>query len=137
MRKRRFCSQACSGAFFSGDGHPAWRGGITPIRQRLFNSPAYRAWRGDVLARDRGRCRWCEADGRRTYRPLEIHHIVPVSIAPTEIFNAANGITLCKPHHDQTRGKEDVFALFLASILGEALVASPQANRPDRVRRSA
>lgn len=132
VARRRFCSRACCGQFHSGAMAPAWRGGVTPARKAAFNSPGYRAWRSAVLARDGGRCRWCDSEGVRTYRPLEVHHIVPVSSDPGRIFDVSNGIALCKEHHDLTRGREEHHADRLAALVGVALTTTPTSSNPTR-----
>lgn len=132
-RIRRFCSSRCAGAFFSGPNAPAWRGGITMGRKQLFNTAAYREWRAAVLTRDGGRCRWCDSEGQWTYHRLELHHIVPVSAAPEAIFEVANGITLCKQHHNLTRGRESVYADMLAGLLGTPLITDARSSNPKRL----
>jgi hypothetical protein len=132
--RRKFCSQRCAGAFYSASAHPGWRGGITPARKQLFNTSEYRVWRQAVLERDRGRCRWCESEGVVTYRPLEIHHIVPVSADVALVFAVTNGIALCKPHHDVTRGVEDIYARQLAQLIDAPLVTRPASSLATRRR---
>jgi endogenous inhibitor of DNA gyrase (YacG/DUF329 family) len=132
VRARTVCSRKCHGIHNGGENHYNWRGGGTH-RQRMFNSTEYKAWRRAVLERDGGRCRWCDDEGVRCYQRLEVHHIIPVASAPERALDADNAITLCRSHHNQTRGREHEFAEFFAGLLGAALVAPPAPNRKDRV----
>ncbi len=132
MRKRRFCSSACFGANKSGPNSPAWRGGISSARIKLQNSPEYKEWRRAVVLRDRGRCRQCDAMGVRTYRSLEVHHVIPVAADWSLALEIDNGITLCHEHHVATLGRENQSAEYFAALLGLPLIALPSANRKDR-----
>ena len=133
---RKFCSPPCSAAFNSGPRHPHFRGGHTMFRQTLKRR-AYDKWRMRVLIRDGGRCRWCDSEGKRTYRELEVHHIVPVSTFPDGALVETNAITLCIPHHDSINGREHEYAQFFADLLQVPLGAPAQPNRKDRVPLSA
>lgn len=130
MRRRTFCSQKCFGTYFSGNRCPAWNGGHSREGRREFNSASYRFWRSSVLERDGGKCRWCDSEGIRTYRNLEIHHIIPVAAHPDGALEIANGVTLCKPHHILTMGREEVYAENLAEIIGHPLRTSPVTSNP-------
>jgi hypothetical protein len=75
-----------------------WRGGMTSVRQKIYNSGEYRAWRTAVFERDNYTCVWCGVRGGR----LEADHIKPFSVFPALRFEVANGRTLCKPCHQKT-----------------------------------
>lgn len=132
LRRRRFCSMTCFGHHHAGQGHPFWRGGTTTQRQAVFNSAEYREWAAAVRARDGGRCRSCDASGRRNSSRIELHHIIPFSISQDLAFAVDNGITLCREHHNKTRGREHEFAAVFALLIGAPLLADPSPNRKDR-----
>ena len=43
-------------------------------------------------------CEWCGRKGTLVNR-LEVHHIIPVSVAPDHVRDATNMITLCRRCH--------------------------------------
>ena len=88
-----------------GDKNWAWKGGITPIKKRMRHWLAYKAWRRLVFERDNYTCReCCQYSGY-----LEVHHIIPVKQTFSRMFEINNGITLCRPCHVKTMGKEKLF----------------------------
>ncbi len=129
--RRRFCSSACMGKYYSGENCPRFKGGSS-WRQQEFNSNNYKEWRIKTLKRDNGKCRWCDVEGKKTFTNLEIHHIIPVSIEKEGMYFIENAITLCKKHHNLTRGRENEYALFLSSIINQKLITTPTANRLDK-----
>lgn len=82
----------------SGENHHAWKGGITPINEKIRKSLEYKKWRQSIYERDDYTCQLCGARG------VEIHadHIKSFSRYPKERFNIDNGRTLCKPCHLKT-----------------------------------
>lgn len=132
MRRRKFCSQKCFGAYFSGDRAPSWNGGHSKDGRREFGSQGYKNWKLSVLSRDGGKCRWCDSEDVRTYHDLEIHHIIPFSLFPDGALDINNGITLCKAHHALTKGREDIYAERLAKIIGESLRTEPVTSNPSK-----
>lgn len=73
----KFCSYKCSVGFkgkngvwnkgikrpeFSGEKHPNWRGGITPINKAIRTSLEYKLWRTAVFERDNYTCVWCKKE---------------------------------------------------------------------------
>lgn len=81
-----------------GEKNPAWRGGITPINQKVRNSKEYALWRRSVFQRDGHQCVWCGAKEVR----LEADHIKPFALFPELRFAIDNGRTLCSPCHKKT-----------------------------------
>lgn len=79
---------------------PNWTGGMTPFRQRVYASSEWQQFVRAIRKRDPV-CRLCGAA-----KPLEIHHIDPISQAPLLIMFLGNALRLCKPCHKQLRGKE-------------------------------
>lgn len=116
IKRRKFCSRKCAG--FSKR--------IESYRDTRPNNYRYREWRIAVLKRDGGRCRWCDLEGIKTYKNLEIHHIIPVSIAPEKQYEVSNGITLCHEHHRLIYGKEQEYSELLANIINNPLITRPE-----------
>lgn len=83
---------------FAGDKNPKWKGGITPLNEKIRKSREYALWRTAVFMRDDYTCQECKARGVK----LEADHIKPFSLYPELRFAIDNGRTLCKPCHRQT-----------------------------------
>ena len=75
-----------------------WKGGITPINEKLRKSLEYKLWREAVYKRDEWTCVWCEKKGGR----LNADHIKPFSLYPELRFALDNGRTLCVECHRTT-----------------------------------
>lgn len=87
-----------------GELHPNWKGGITPIRTKIWRSPEYKKWRESVFERDNYTCQECDAkngEGKTVY--FEAHHIKSFADYPELIFEVGNGITLCLDCHNKTK----------------------------------
>lgn len=84
-----------------GKNNSSWKGGITPINQKIRNSKEYKLWRTAVLERDGYTCIWCGARGS-IERYLHVDHIKPFSLFPELRFAIDNGRTLCKDCHEKT-----------------------------------
>ena len=72
-----------------------WKGGITELNSIIRNSPKYRDWRLEVLAKDFYTCQGCLGRGGK----LETHHIENFSSNRKLRFETSNGITLCYVCH--------------------------------------
>lgn len=81
-----------------GEAHYAWKGGITPIYERIRKSLEYRLWREAVFKRDNWTCVWCGKRGG----VLHSDHIKPFSLYPALRFAIDNGRTLCMDCHKKT-----------------------------------
>jgi 5-methylcytosine-specific restriction endonuclease McrA len=81
---------------------------------RNYNDPQYKAFRAAVRRRDKYKCQYpgCECKSK-----LKVHHIRRWSDAPLLRFNADNGITLCRTHHDRITGNEDLYIRVFAQIV--------------------
>lgn len=92
-----------------------WKGGITPIYQRIRHSEKYIQWRQSIFIRDNFTCKCGQVGGA-----LNAHHIKPFHVLIEEIkrylplidlfeaamlyvplWNINNGITMCKTCHDK------------------------------------
>ena len=83
-----------------GDKNPSWKGGITPIRTKIWRSKKYSQWRQSVFKRDNYTCQKCKIRG--SY--LEAHHIKQFAYYPNLRFDIDNGATLCRNCHNLTKG---------------------------------
>lgn len=81
----------------SGEKHWNWKGGITPINQKLRKSEQYDQWRDAVYKRDNYTCVECGAQG-----DLQADHIKQFAFYPELRFDVSNGRTLCIPCHKKT-----------------------------------
>ena len=77
---------------------PNWRGGITPINEKIRKSIEYKLWRKSVFERDDYTCVWCGQKGGK----LNADHIKPFAYFPELRFAIDNGRTLCIDCHKKT-----------------------------------
>jgi len=112
----RFCSNRCRGVWLrksaQGEGNPNWRGGVSPLRQRIRSLYKMERWSRAVRERDNFTCQWCG----RTDRPLVADHIkqcatildeynvqsVEEALGLDELWDIMNGRTLCRECHRNT-----------------------------------
>ncbi len=97
-----------------GEKHWYWKGGISPLRNRLEDTFAYKQWRKEVFERDNYTCQDCGKRGGN----LEAHHIKPFLTILKEIdksvknkfqyalqynilWDVSNGITYCIKCHSK------------------------------------
>lgn len=78
--------------------HNRWRGGISPINQKIRRSLEYRIWREAVFKRDNYTCRFCGKRGGT----IHADHIKQFAYYPELRFAIDNGRTLCKACHLST-----------------------------------
>lgn len=90
-----------------------WKGGITPLRKRIYSLFEWKKWRSDIFERDNWTCQTC---GKRGCY-LEAHHIkefnkiieefniinIDSAIKCKELWNINNGVCLCKECHNLTK----------------------------------
>lgn len=75
-----------------------WKGGVSPINERLRKSKEYKLWRVAVFERDDYTCQECGIKGGE----LHADHIKPFAFYPQLRFAIDNGRTLCVNCHRQT-----------------------------------
>jgi hypothetical protein len=86
-----------------GENHPGWKGGITPINQKIRTSLEYKLWRKSVFERDNYTCVWCgKKNGKGIAVYLHADHIKPFALYPELRFAIDNGRTLCRECHITT-----------------------------------
>ena len=81
---------------------------------RNFQEPLYKKWRQEVYSRDNYRCQW---PGCESKLKLNAHHIKKWSEYPGLRYLTANGITLCKKHHDMIKNMESDYELFFMKLV--------------------
>lgn len=133
IARRKYCSRSCQGLALSGVNAHNWRGGSSRRRSEQGRSSDYKRFRVRVLTRDGGSCRWCDSEGTRAYRRLEVHHIIPVGVRPDLTLDDGNAISLCRKHHDRTRSREHEYAGMFAALIGEPLRMLPVCNRAEKM----
>lgn len=95
-----------------GSKHHAWRGGVTPLRIKIYQLAETKIWRTHIFQRDEYTCQECRVVGSE----LNADHIIPFSViiqthniktiedavACEFLWDIRNGRTLCVPCHQKT-----------------------------------
>lgn len=106
-KKRGPCSESTrkkmSASHPKGPLHPNWKGGITPLIQKIRRSYAYSLWRSSVFARDYRVCQICF---KITNQKLVAHHLKSFSEFPELRFATDNGMTLHRGCHNKIHAAE-------------------------------
>ena len=125
----KYCSKKCSSVAnrgvifctktlfkkgqFSGDKHPNWKGGITPLRRKIRNLDLYANWRASIFQRDNYTCKLCGKTKcllHADHYPLSFSKIlnennildINKAINCQKFWNIDNGRTLCIACHAKT-----------------------------------
>lgn len=77
----------------------SWKGGVTPINNRIRRSLNMRLWRTAIFMRDDYTCVSCHQRGGR----LHADHVKPFALYPNLRFKLSNGRTLCVKCHKRTK----------------------------------
>lgn len=85
------CRPACNS-------HYNWKGGITPINEKIRKSSEYKEWRKNVFEKDNYKCFFCGERGGK----LNADHIKSFSSYPDLRFCVNNGRTVCEECHKKT-----------------------------------
>lgn len=103
---------------FFGSRNSNWRGGITPLVDKIRHCLKYRQWRSDIFTRDDYTCQLC---GKRGGGRIEADHYPKMfseifyeykiksleeALVCEEFWNLNSGRTLCKNCHDKTKGRK-------------------------------
>lgn len=96
----------------AGEKHPMWKGGVTPLNQKIRQSFEYKQWRTTIFKRDNFTCQICgvrglqlNADHIETFAMLLRKHgitDVQTALICTELWDIKNGRTLCVSCHRKT-----------------------------------
>lgn len=81
---------------------------------RDYNDPLYKKFRATVRRRDKWKCQY---PGCTCKTKLKVHHIRRWADAPHLRYNPDNGITLCRAHHDNLSGNEDLYIKVFTDII--------------------
>lgn len=82
----------------TGEKNNNWKGGVTPVNEKIRRSVEYKLWRRTVFERDKYTCVICFKTGG----DLQADHIKPFAHYPELRFALENGRTLCKQCHRKT-----------------------------------
>lgn len=96
----------------TGEENPSWKGGITPLLNKIKRLSEYKFWVKKVFQRDNYICRSCKKRGMK----LTAHHLVSFSFIVQilkiksvqeareqfMLWNIRNGVTLCDDCHKNT-----------------------------------
>ena len=77
-----------------------WKGGKTNSNQKKRNDPRYHDWRKQVFERDKFKCQECGTGGW-----LQAHHVIPISVDESKIWDVDNGLTVCVSCHEKIHGR--------------------------------
>jgi 5-methylcytosine-specific restriction endonuclease McrA len=96
LENRRFCSNECRWAWFSGENNPRWKGGHEP-----YYGPNWRVQRRRARDKDNYTCQICgEKENGQAH---DAHHIIPFRRFGLDNYKEANRLgnltTLCRPCH--------------------------------------
>lgn len=110
MRKhgieRRSVAESRRGRRMGAANH-AWRGGVTPERQRLYKTPEWKALLSACFKRDGYRCIRCEAPKTRR-AALHAHHVKSWAEYPELRLDLHNVVTLCAACHAWVHSTENI-----------------------------
>ncbi len=109
---RRDVSESKRGRF-GGHKNPAWRGGVTPVRQRLYKRDEWRKLVAETLKRDNYTCARCGVYRAKAEPKLVTHHIRAFATHPSLRFDPANLVTLCEKCHRWVHSKANKARRFI------------------------
>ena len=90
-----------------GSDHPGFKGGLTPVRQKLYASEEWKKIVSYIWKRDNASCRRCNKIKLSNTDKYDIHHIISFQ---EEMYrcDTKNLVLLCKKCHRWVHGKENV-----------------------------
>ena len=88
----------------AGPKNPAWKGGTTPERQRLYKAGHWKEFVKEIYARDGYVCKKC-GEPKRHSKGLHAHHIKSWAGHPELRIDPLNVITLCRTCHEWVHSK--------------------------------
>jgi len=96
-----------------GERNPAWKGGTTPERQRLYKTSEWKALVLSVWERDNFTCQRCGVGNVDKQNRLHAHHIGTWAEYPELRTKKSNLITLCKRCHTWVHSNANTRRRFL------------------------
>jgi len=93
---------------------PAWKGGVSPLRQSVYFSDEWKAAKKIALSRDGYKCKKCNCGVVRKIKHnksswnLCLHHIKSFAEFPEERCNSDNLVTLCETCHYWVHSRENI-----------------------------
>lgn len=98
--RTKYCSKKCLASYGlkRGNEHYNWKGGITPVNDKIRRSKEYKRWRLAVLKRDNYTCVLCGDSSKE----LNVDHIKKFADFPELRLDLNNGRTLCVDCHRKT-----------------------------------
>jgi hypothetical protein len=94
---------------------PAWRGGITPERQKANSTPEWKAAAAVVWERDHGTCQRCGHHFDAANKRAHLHHIIPFEVAEFR-FDPANLVLLCVGCHMWAHSRMNTERRFMPAL---------------------
>lgn len=90
-----------------GEGNPSWKGGVSPLKQKIRSLPEYDSWRFSVYKRDGGRCIECARKGTCAHHLVFLSELLSTynittleeAISCPALWDVSNGVTLCESCH--------------------------------------
>jgi len=92
------CVQKVKRGIAKGEKHWNWRGGVTPLIEKIRRSKKYSKFRKLIFDRDDYTCKICGLRGGY----IQVDHIKPMSLFPELTFEESNVRTLCLKCHKNT-----------------------------------
>lgn len=102
-----------------GELSPNWKGGLTPLRQKIYSTDEWKNVRKLIFERDNYSCVMCNKymssikRGNRKICNLAIHHIKPFSDDITKACEEDNLVLLCHECHTWVHSKNNLEGLFI------------------------
>lgn len=139
----RYCSYGCACKGNCGENHPAWKGGITSLCEKIRKSNEYINWRNSVFKRDGYKCKICGSNLK-----INAHHIFKFTNILEKyninsfddakgcdfLWDVSNGITYCEKCHNILHSFADRESdeLYLYDTdLGESPIVAHRKNRTE------
>ena len=92
---------------------PRWRGGTTPLRQKLYARGIWKKKIQEVFKRDNYSCKDCGYK-KETDKKLIIHHVKTWAEYPKLRFENSNLVTLCEECHWKRHSKDGTSKRFIS-----------------------
>lgn len=83
-----------------GELNPNWKGGTTPIRQKLYETKDWKQLVRKIYIRDNIECQKCGLEHKYKMESFHLHHIKSFSLYPQLRLDPSNIVLLCRPCHN-------------------------------------